>query len=189
MEYQAGSCPLGTVGPCRSHKHWTYLRESWLAYWLGRLLGLGAAEPSRARADSRCSAKPRARQSEVRARRAEPRARQSEVRAGRSRAASTANRKFEQDEPSRGTPSRARADHVFGCRPVDRCAKCLSGYSTHRYVRCHKYPRGSDLLRPVMNVVLVVMLVMLGFSGTALKPPRIFMYLSLQQLSTMYLLF
>ena len=41
----------------------------------------------------------------------------------------------------------------------------------------------------VMNVVLVVTLVRLGFSGTALKPPRIFMYLSLQQLSTMYLLF
>ena len=33
----------------------------------------------------------------------------------------------------------------------------------------------------VMNGVLVSTLVRLGFSGTALKPPRIFMYLSLQQ--------
>jgi hypothetical protein len=32
-----------------------------------------------------------------------------------------------------------------------------------------------------MNGVLVSTLVRLGFSGTALKPPRIFMYLSLQQ--------
>jgi len=33
----------------------------------------------------------------------------------------------------------------------------------------------------VMNGVLVSTLVRLGFSGTALKPPIIFMYLSLQQ--------
>ena len=33
----------------------------------------------------------------------------------------------------------------------------------------------------VMNGVLVSTLVRLGFSGTALQPPRIFMYLSLQQ--------
>jgi hypothetical protein len=32
-----------------------------------------------------------------------------------------------------------------------------------------------------MNGVLVSTVVRLGFSGTALKPPRIFMYLSLQQ--------
>jgi len=32
-----------------------------------------------------------------------------------------------------------------------------------------------------MNGVLVSALVRLGFTGTALKPPRIFMYLSLQQ--------
>ena len=32
-----------------------------------------------------------------------------------------------------------------------------------------------------MNGVLVSTLIRLGFSGTALKPPIIFMYLSLQQ--------
>ena len=55
--------------------------------------------------------------------------------------------------------------------------------------RGHRRFGDIELFLSVMNAVLVVTLVRLGFSGTALKPLRIFMYLSLQQLSTMYLLF